>query len=101
MVGQDAAESQEGTPIQAKRVFEQPSDTLSMYSDYVQVVGTGHEVIVQFYETVPGIPLPSGAPETVTTRLRATIVISRAHAANLGKSLLQNSETEPPTGVTE
>ena len=101
MVGQDAAESQEGTPIRAKRVFEQPSDILSMYSDYAQVVGTGHEVIVQFYETIPGIPLPSGAPETVTTRLRATIVISRAHAANLGKSLLQNSETEPPTGGTK
>ena len=101
MVDQDTAQSQEGTPLQAKRVFEQPPDTLSIYSDYAQVVGTGHEVIVQFYETIPGIPLPTGAPETVTTSLRATIVISRAHAANLGKALLQNSETEPPTGEIE
>ena len=101
MVGQDAPQSQQGVAAKVKRVFEQPSDTISLYSDYAQVVGTGYEVVVQFYESIPGIPVSSGQPETVTTRLRATIILSRAHAANLGKSLTQFSEADPPTGETK
>ena len=101
MVGQDAPEPQQGVTSKVRRVFEQPSDTISLYSDYAQVIGTGFEVVVQFYESIPSIPVSSGPPETVSTRLRATIVLSRAHAANLGKSLLQFSEAEPPTEDTK
>ena len=101
MAGQDAPEPQQGVAAKIRRVFEQPSDTISLYSDYAQVVGTGYEVVVQFYESIPGIPTSGGPPEVVTTRLRATIALSREHAANLGKSLVQFSEADPPTRETK
>ena len=82
------------------RIFEQPNDSLSMYSDFAQVVGTGHEVILQFYETIPGTPGPSGTPEMVRTRLRATITVSKAHASNIGRLLQQHSLVEPATPAT-
>lgn len=75
---------------QVTRVFEQPPDSTSFYSDYAQIIGTGHEVVMQFYETIPGPPsLPSGAITTVRTRLRVTVSVSPAHAANIGKLLIQ------------
>lgn len=86
---------EEGTqapPKGVSRVFEQPPEAISLYSDYTQVVGTGHEVMLQFYETIPGAPGPKGGPETVRSRLRATVTLSPAHAANLGRMLLEHSE---------
>ena len=89
MVGRDAPQPLEGDESQVQRLFEQPSDALSIYSDFAQVVGTANEIILQFYESIPGIPGPSGSPEEVTTRLKATIVMSMAHAGNLGRILMQ------------
>ena len=97
MAEQDPA----GTPIGVNRIFEQPNDTLSMYSDFAQVVGTGHEVILQFYETIPGVPGASGAPDMVRTRLRATITVSKVHASNIGRLLLRDSEVEPAAPKAE
>ena len=89
MVGQDAPQPQEGGESQIRRVFEQPLDALSTYSDLTQIVGTANEIILQFYESIPGIPGQSGGPEEMTTRLKATIVMSMAHAAILCKLLME------------
>ena len=48
MVGQDAPQPQEGGESQVRRVFEQPLDALSTYSDLTQIVGTANEIILQF-----------------------------------------------------
>jgi hypothetical protein len=80
---------------QISRVFEQPADAVSFYSDFAQVLGTGVEVVIQFYETIPGSPGPGGQIQMVRSRLRSTITISKAHAMNLGRTLLQHA------GVTE
>lgn len=86
-----AQEPQQGG-LQVNRVFEQPSDAISLYSDFAQILGTGHEVVFQFYETIPGTPGPGGQVQTVRTRLRATITVSIAHASNLGRLLIKQSQ---------
>jgi len=90
-------ESQQGQ--QVARVFELPPDALSCYSDHAQVMSTGNEVLLQFYETIPGPPGPDGRIAQVRTRLRATIILSPQHAQNLGKLLL--SHVGKPTKVEE
>lgn len=84
-------------PAQVNRIFEQHTDAISLYSDFAQIVGTGHEVLLQFYETIPGVPGAGGRVEIVTTRLRATITVSKAHAENIGRLLLEQSQRQPPT----
>ena len=54
-----AEEKAEGS-VQVTRIFEQPADAISLYSDFAQIMGTGHEVVLQFYETIPGPPGPGG-----------------------------------------
>jgi len=76
-------------PFEAERLFEQPHEAISFYSDYAQVIHTGPEVVVQFYETIPGNPVPLGQIPKVTTRLRATIMLSVPHAKNLGTLLME------------
>jgi hypothetical protein len=71
--------------IQAQRVFEQPADAISFYSDLAQVIATPNEVLLQFYETIPGPPGPDGLVQTARTRLRATVMLSRAHATRIGE----------------
>ncbi len=90
-------------PAQVSRVFEQPPDFVSFYSDQAQVISTGNEVILQFYETIPGLPTEGGVVQQVRTRLRATIMISPAHASNIGRLLLKHVAQatvvqEPPEG---
>ena len=77
---------------QAKRLFEQPPDAISLYTDLVQVLATEHEVFLQFYETIPKAPDAEGNITGVTSRLRVTAVLSPAHALTLGKSLLIKAE---------
>lgn len=79
---------------QITRVFEQPPDAISLYSDFAQIVGTGHEVVLQFYETIPGAPGAGGEIQIVRTRLRATIIVSKPHAANIGNLLIKHSSVE-------
>jgi hypothetical protein len=82
-------------PTQIQRVFEQPPDAISLYSDMAQVLGTGNEVVFQFYETIPGPPGPDGNITVVRTRLRATITVSIPHARNIGDIL--RTRTQQPT----
>lgn len=76
------------------RTFEQPDNAPSFFSDLAQVTATGNEVIVQFYETMPGPPDPEGNIKKVKTTLRANVIISLAHAKNLGKLLLEKTAAE-------
>lgn len=76
--------------LQVNRVFEEPGNSVSFYSDFAQVLGTGHEVVLQFYETIPGAPGPGGNIQVVRTRLRATVTISIPHAANIGNLLIKH-----------
>jgi len=75
-------------PVQVKRVFEQPSDAISFYSDIAQVMSTGNEVLLQFYETIPGPPSGNGQILDPKSYLRATITVSVPHALSMGKLLL-------------
>lgn len=83
-----------GGEAQVTRRFEQPEDALSCYSDFAQIISTGQEVVLQFYETVPGSPELSGQIKTAKSRLRATITVSKAHAANIGRLLLKHTVEE-------
>lgn len=74
------------------RLFEQGPDAISFYSDFAQVFNTGHEIVLQFYETIPGTPGPGGNIQSIRTRLRSTIYLSHAHAANIGNLLLKQLE---------
>lgn len=89
--------AEEGTQgvTEVSRVFEQPADAISLYSDFAQIFGTGHEVILQFYETIPGPPGPGAKVQIVRSRLRATIAVSLSHAANIGRLLLEQLERKP------
>ena len=80
---------------QINRIFEQPPDMASFYSDYAQVIGTEHEIVIQFYETIPGSPAAGGKIQMVRSRLRANVVIGKAHALNIGRLLLQNASEKP------
>lgn len=85
----------QGEEIQAQRIFEQPADAISFYSDFAQVVASGNEVLLQFYETIPGPPEADGHVRVARTRLRATVIVSRPHAGRIGEIVrerLQASE---------
>ncbi len=74
------------------RIFEQPSDSISFYCDLTQVFGTTNEIMLQLYETIPGPPGQGGKIAQVRTRLRATIALSKAHAENIGKLLVEKTK---------
>jgi len=78
--------------IQIPRFFEQLPDAVSCYSDLAQILYTGNEVVLQFYETIPGLPESEGVIKNVRSRLRATITVSIPHARNIGKLLLEKVE---------
>ena len=79
-------------PITAERIYEQPSDAISFYSEIGQVFATKNEVVLQFYETIPGPPGPKGSITTARSRLKATVTLSLKHAANIGKLLVQKTK---------
>lgn len=78
--------------MQIERIFEQPPDAVSFYCDMGQVFSTGNEIVLQFYEVIPGPPGPGGLITKVRTRLRATVTFSIPHARNIGNLLLQKTE---------
>jgi len=88
--------AQQPSPQQVTRIFEENPAAASFYSDFSQIVGTEHEVYLQFYETIPGAPNAAGQVTQVRTRLRATIMLSRPHAQNLVRSLQQQVAVVPP-----
>lgn len=75
-----------------ERVFEQPPDSISFYCEMGQVFATENEIVLQFYETIPGSPNPEGKITKVRTRLRATVTLSIPHAVNIGKTLVQKTK---------
>ena len=81
-----------GVPIE--RFFEQSPDAISFFFDFAQVAHTGNEMVIQFYETIPGPPGVEGHIAKVRTRLRATITIGLAHAQTLGKLLTEKVEVK-------
>ncbi|HZX13203.1 MAG TPA: hypothetical protein VFF49_02245 [Thermodesulfobacteriota bacterium] len=80
--------------IQAERFFEQLPDAISFFSDFAQIAHTGNEVVIQFYETIPGPPGPEGHITKVRTRLKATITIGLTHAQTIGKLLTEKAEVK-------
>jgi len=80
--------------IQAERFFEQPPDAISFFSDLAQVAHTGNEIVLQFYETIPGPPGPEGRITKVRSRLRATITVGLTHAQTIGKLLTEKGEVK-------
>ena len=86
------AELQKRRGSKAKRVYEQPPDAISLYSDLAQVLATGQEVLLQFYETIPKPPDAEGEITEVTSRLRVTVILSPAHALNMAKTLRSQLE---------
>jgi hypothetical protein len=80
--------------VQIRREFEQPADAISFYSDLTQVIGSANEILMQFYETIPGPPGSDGQAQTVKTRLRATVMVSRPHAGQIAQLLLEHVEVE-------
>ena len=101
-------QEQSSKPAHINRIFEQPEGAISCYSDFAQVVGTGNEVVLQFYETIPGAPGPGGQIQMIRTRLRATISVSVPHAKNIGNLLIKQASIPekpqpqvPQTGETK
>ncbi len=80
--------------VQIERFFEQPADAISFFSDFAQVAHTGNEIVIQFYETIPGPPGIEGSMTKVRTRLRATITIGLTHSNVIGKLLLEKGEAK-------
>jgi hypothetical protein len=89
---QTPKEIPKAAPVMIERIFEQPPDAISFYCDLGQVFSTGNEVVVQFYEAIPGPPSPQGNITRVRTRLRATVTFSTPHAKNIGKTLIERTE---------
>jgi len=77
---------------QVQRIYEQPAEPLAFYSDLTQIIQTGHEITIQFYESIPGPPSNNGTIVSVRTRLKSTVTLSISHASNIGKILLQKVE---------
>lgn len=86
------AELQDEKGVRLRRVFEQPPDAISLYSDMAQILATEHEVFLQFYETIPKARTADREVTEVTSRLRATVVLSPTHALNVGKMLVKRLE---------
>jgi hypothetical protein len=76
-----------------ERSFSISPDLVSFYSDYAHVLGTADEVMLNFYETIPGLPNESGNVEGAESRLRATVTLSMRHAGVLARLLQANLET--------
>jgi len=79
---------------QIARSFEQSPDAISFYCDFANVVATGNEVVMQVYETIPGMPDREGKITNAVSRLRATITLSVSHAQNLGKVLVEKTKVQ-------
>ena len=80
--------------IQPQRVFEQPADAISFYSDFTHILASREEVLLQLYETIPEPPGPGGHVQMFKTRLRATVMVSRPNARRIAELLLKMAGEE-------
>lgn len=85
---------EKGAPagLQIERSFEQSSDAISFYCDFAQVMATENEVIMQLYETIPGIPDRDGNITKAISRLKVSVTFSVGHAQNVGKVLVERTK---------
>jgi hypothetical protein len=84
---------------QTKRKFVQGAEAISFFSDYTQLVVTEDGVLLQHYETIPGTPDDTTHIQDVTSRLRATVMMSQGSLTRLikvGQELLDKKETTKP-----
>jgi hypothetical protein len=79
-------------PSVLQRFFDQHPNSVSFYCDFAQIINTGNEIVLQFYESIPDPPTQKGTIDSIKTRLRATITINVKHAKNIGKLLIEKSE---------
>ena len=91
--------------ISIKRVFGVSQNAVSFYSEHAQIMNTGNEVMIQFYEMIPSPPPITGAIAEASTNLRATITVSFNHARQIGELLLKHidirSEVSSPSEAKE
>jgi hypothetical protein len=87
--------------MQVVRTFEQPADAVVAYADFAQVLGTGSEVILQFYETIPDVPGPTGQIQGVRSRLRATVIVSPGHARSIASLLEHHAGAQAATSTQD
>lgn len=80
--------------LEVKRFFEQSPDAISFYCDFAQVVSTRNEVVMQLYETIPGVPDREGKITKAVSRLMATVTLSVSHAQTLGKGLVERTKVQ-------
>lgn len=87
---------EKGAPagLQIERSFKQSSDAISFYCDYAQVMATENEVVIQLYETIPGLPDSDGKLTKAVSRLRATVTLSVSHAKTFGKVLFERTKAD-------
>jgi len=86
------AENTPSPPLE--RTFEQGPDAVSFYCDFTQILGTENELVLQFYETIPGAPGPDGIVRTIKSRLRATITFSHEHALRIAEAIQQRRQAK-------
>jgi len=77
-----------------QRTFEQSRDAISFYCDYAQVFATGSEVVIQLYETIPGVPNRDGKITKAVSQLRTTVTLSVSHAQRFGKVLVERTKVD-------
>lgn len=91
--------SKDPTPISksnsttVRRIFQQGSEIVSFYSDVIHVLNTGNEFVLQFYETIPGVPNAEGHVDAVNTFMRASITISIPHFMQLFETISVQRES--------
>jgi hypothetical protein len=78
--------------VSVERFFEQPPDAISFFSDFAQIIHTGNEIVIQFYESIPGPPGIDGQIKKVITHLRASITVGLAHSQTIGRLLIEKGK---------
>ena len=85
--------------VAIKREYSTAPDHVTVFSDQINVVSTGTEVIVSVYETIPGHP-DEVQPRALSSR-RVTLIITPRHARQLGKLLIQHGDAMVDRQVNE
>lgn len=84
------SETEVRVPRQVTRTFVQPTDASSFYSDLVQIVAVDDAIVLQFYETIPGVPAGDGIVTDATTKLRSTVTVSKKHAEKIMNAIKES-----------
>ncbi len=80
--------------LKVTRVLNNQKMQFHFFLDYAQIINTEKEIVMQFYESIPGPPSPDSQIKNVKTRLKATITVGLPHAETIGKLLLKKMGLE-------